>query len=50
MRAKTDGGSSTFASVLYTMTSRPGIRMRQGIAGRAAWQEFEFLDDGRVDS
>ena len=43
MRAKTHGGSSTFATVLYSMTDCTGVRMRHGIAGTAAWQEFNFL-------
>ncbi len=50
MRARTHGGASTFASVLYVMTDRPGIRMRQGIAGGSAWQHFDFLDDARLHS
>ncbi len=45
MRAKTHGGSSTFATVLYSMTDSINIRMRQGIAESAPWQEFNFLED-----
>ncbi|WP_433989416.1 hypothetical protein SuNHUV7_40270 (plasmid) [Pseudoseohaeicola sp. NH-UV-7] len=44
MRAKTNGGSSTFASVLYEMTQTPRVRMRQGIAGSSAWRVFTFSD------
>lgn len=42
MRAKTNGGSSTFASVLYEMTDTPRVGMRQGIAGDATWRRFAF--------
>tara|TARA_R110002049_G_scaffold203654_1_gene374208 strand:+ start:2257 stop:3333 length:1077 start_codon:yes stop_codon:yes gene_type:complete len=44
MRAKTNGGSSTFATVHYTLGDRTSVRMRQGIAGSAAWQEVAFLE------
>ena len=44
MRAKTNGGSSTFASVVYEMTQTPCVRMRQGIAGGSTWRVFTFSD------
>ncbi|MFG6576126.1 C45 family autoproteolytic acyltransferase/hydrolase [Sulfitobacter sp. 1A15333] len=44
MRAKTHGGSSTFATVLYSMTDCIGVRMRQDIADTARWQEFNFRE------
>jgi isopenicillin-N N-acyltransferase like protein len=47
MRARTNGGSSTFASVLYEMTDRVDVRMRRGIAGSAPWHRLAF-SDGQV--
>lgn len=46
MRPETNGGSSTFATVLYAMTDRPSVRMRQGGADNAAWQAFDLPDGG----
>ena len=46
MRAKTNGGSNTFASVLYEMTERPTVHMRQGIAQTAEWETLAFSDFG----
>ncbi len=46
MRAKTNGGSSTFASVLYEMTDSPTVRMRQGIAQSAKWETLAFSEIG----
>ncbi|MEY8840784.1 C45 family autoproteolytic acyltransferase/hydrolase [Cribrihabitans sp. XS_ASV171] len=42
MRAQVNGGSATFASVVIELTDAPAIRMRQGIAGGAEWQEIPF--------
>lgn len=42
MRAATNGGSSTFASVLYSLTDRVEVKMRAGIAGSGEWKSFEF--------
>lgn len=42
MRAETNGGSSTFASVLYSVTDSVSVKMRAGIAGGAAWQDIGF--------
>lgn len=42
MRAETNGGSSTFASVLYEMAHSPRVRMRSGIAGGAQWCAIPF--------
>ncbi len=43
MRAQTNGGSATFASVVIELTEAPAIRLRQGIAGGAEWQEIPFV-------
>ncbi|MEX3316959.1 C45 family autoproteolytic acyltransferase/hydolase [Sulfitobacter sp. PS-8MA] len=42
MHTNTNGGSSTFASVLYEMTESTSVRMRKGIAGSADWQQIRF--------
>lgn len=49
MRAHTNGGSSTFATVLYELTERPTVRMRKGMAGSGAWHQipFEFFRKSR---
>lgn len=42
MRAATNGGSSTFASVLYQMTDQPRVRMRAGLPGYGDWCDIGF--------
>ncbi|MEZ5793213.1 C45 family autoproteolytic acyltransferase/hydolase [Albidovulum sp.] len=42
LRANRNGGSSTFASVLYEMTDRPHVSMRSGFAGSSLWQSIGF--------
>lgn len=42
LRAERNGGSSTFASVLYEMTDCTRVRMRAGPAGRGDWNPIGF--------